>query len=449
MSFRIILLLLFLLIGPLPCFSCVGMVKDSTERKYEVSIKINNHWNFYTDFYPVNDRRYDNGVLVPINRHWASEFGNQSVGIQFFNRKNHTSHEIDLRNFYLSSFYYANRRKGSNSDISIAYQFNYYLSNSNKALMMPYAGILLLTNFRLYKSENLGNNSFSNRSSIGLAAQVNIVPGLKYNLSDRVYFDLSVPINIFRGSYYYFANNYKNGIDVIQQELAYADWFSGFNKHFYQVRFGAGVNIHSKNRWRDAEKYLKSLRVNFNFANNLTSKDNYPILRNDLASITFQNKNFKNLIHEISLPGLIGNWLGYSGGIDKRHSYYLRYQLSYLFLNESEVLVNPYFGLAYLIGYSKQGYSSYSGKYFSSSSNSWSHTYYINPGFQIYPNSKTYIDVCVPLDVFRWGINNSKDYDLATPGSAEKYIEIRKRSSYSYLPEWHTLNIRIGIGVRL
>jgi outer membrane protein W len=413
------------------------------QSRFIKSFRVNVNYNHYNDFYNYSgfNYQYKNSTV---------QIGNIGLGYTLKSRKNFNSHDIELSNsgFHTYKNISDNQEKYSSNtqDITLRYQYNYFFIKRSNLLFSPYLGASCLLSFSRYRSITESSVSYHNshRLDINLADQFALVPGIQYRLSSRVYLDLSIPINILRGSFSQSSDKEYPQFNSLEK---YADQFSFFKKDYYQIRMGVGIIINPENRRKEADrKYIKTFKVNF-YQRNYIYK-NFNNLGTGLADfapvITFQNAVTRNM-HEVELSEVKGEF----EKNNKNYSISARYQFDYFFIKKPSRFA-PYLGVSGLFNYNRYSYINY----YSSSNLGppviyYQHTAFFNytfgvvPGFQYHPCNKFYLDFSFPVNIWNgalgyWRTDNPSNIQSNSSGV---YGDYAKR--------YHNWDLRIGVGFKL
>ncbi|MCB9246393.1 MAG: hypothetical protein H6606_08175 [Flavobacteriales bacterium] len=79
------------------------------------------------------------------------------------------------------------------AEVSVRYEYNFYLNRSTSQKLIPSAGIGINPYFRLTDSSPRNSNSFPTRQT-NSGAMFFLMPRLLYHISDKLFLDLNMPI---------------------------------------------------------------------------------------------------------------------------------------------------------------------------------------------------------------------------------------------------------------
>ncbi|MBX9850586.1 MAG: hypothetical protein K2X86_02390 [Cytophagaceae bacterium] len=310
-------------------------------------------------------------------------------------------------------------------------------------MLAPYLGVSALYGFTRDKQSSY---IYSSKIDIKvthlyMAVQAAIVPGVQYNLSDRIHLDFNVPITLMRFSYFY--NKYINPTQTNGKDhYSYSDAFSFFKKDYMIARLGLGINLQSiEFHEYSKEKFIKTIRINSDLNINTAGKAVYSF-ENFTPVLTFLNKrNFS--MHEIDLNPLSTSKYSFvAGGTGKYYRLRARYTFKYFFRHKSDVVIAPYAGISADLDYSDYLFKNNQAPEENYSWQDLSYSNAIIPGFQINPAWRIYVDLSCPLTFLLSGTEKNQAADPAQ----------NKVGTYSYgilFPKMNNLGFKLGLGYKL
>jgi hypothetical protein len=415
-----------------------AQIPDSAicKSKYIKSFKLNFGYKHYTDF-DIIDNVIDRSN--PGSPPWPhSYFKNIGIGLLLKSRKTFNTHELEIGNFQWYKYFNSlqadsSSQHGNYGNAAFRYEYNYFFLKKASRLS-PYLGADILIGFAGDRRSvsKLQSNLYSSTDRT-LGVQMSIVPGIQFLLSNRVYFDFSIPSTLLRISRFYFK-------EYSQFSIRSNDLLSVFRKEYLQLRLAIGVyleNVSNKKEFK-TEKYIKTVKLNSNLYFGYSYQNSFEF--SGLAPVlTFQNKkNFE--MHEIEFSQF---------SVDRNHfrsatyvratNLNMRYQFNYFFIKREKKLVSPYIGSSYTL-------SSYKSKSVNKiyPDNDYSELVlssglHIAPGIQFYPSPRLYLDLSIPLQVLTIQTVINK---MPTPYNAYYY---KFFPAFSY----KELYFRFGVGYRI
>jgi outer membrane protein W len=411
-----------------------AQISDSVtvKSRYIKSVKLNFGYKHYTDFDIINN---SNSGSVS---HPYSYFKNIGIGLLLKSRKTFNTHEVEIGNLTFNKFNYKNQtdsttQYGNSQNATIRYEFNYFFL-VKPSRFSPYVGADILISYSRDKrtSSKLQSNAYTNTAR-ELGLQMSIVPGIQFLLNNRIYFDFSIPLTVYRISRLHY-KQYPQFDDHSNEA------FSIFNKQYFQARLAIGVYLENVSNKKDfkTEKYTKTIKLNsngyfvYNHGNNLGFSGLVPLL-------TFQNKkNFE--MHEIELSNLSINRNHFrKANYNHATNLALRYQFNYFFIRREKKLFSPYLGTSYSLSYSK----SKSVDKFYPDNNYGGVTLgtdlFIVSGIQFYPGERFYLDFSIPVTILTIDVNIIKK-----PNPDVGYF-------YKFFPafSYKELYFRFGVGYKI
>jgi hypothetical protein len=414
---------------------------DSLDKKsrFIKSFRVNVNYNYFHDYYintvfPYSLPYYGyNGTPI-------QTFGNVGIGYTLKSRKNFNSHYIEVSNIGIDYRRYSSNYRTNRSVVSLRYQYNYFFIKRGNTSFSPYLGVSYLFNIsksRLYQKYYGGQSHYT---FLQLSNQFALVPGIQYRLNDRVYFDLSVPIDIFRGSLYQRKSKESSAYNYTARN---SDWLSFFNSRYVNIRLGVGIIMNPEKRKEEADqKYIKTFKINFYPNSSFYNKQVNLSLSGLSPSITFQNVINRNM-HEIEFTKASGQF----NENQKNYSVSARYQYDYFFIKKPSLFA-PYIGASALFNYNHNNnktmfllnptYTNYGSR-----SAYFEYTLAAVPGIQIYPCSKFYLDLSLPVNIWGGGVGY---YRTDNP----LYVQDNYSGWYGdWEKRYHAWNFRAGIGFKL
>ncbi len=183
--------------------SNISASSDSTKKVRNFKIYVNSKYYEPEDIYTQNGYTYTTDG-------YDFKFGNISLALETKKRKK-ISHEFELMPFSFEvnqtkttitkeEIGYNDLTGGSTTisyEASLRYQFNYYILHNNDSKLRPYIGFSTRFYYSSILNKPLTSSAFRSRTTF-FYLPVELLPSLDIRLSEKMYFNINIPIELNR-----------------------------------------------------------------------------------------------------------------------------------------------------------------------------------------------------------------------------------------------------------